>query len=180
MKAFFPAALAGALFLVAGCATTPKLASLAPVGPAPNAPPQPSGQGYLQVYSARPLADKNVNMREFFWDDYQASNQFPRTPAHTGYTIYTWDGRFLRKVTNASNRDEPQPTRVTLPPGLYQIKAEAKGDNPQPFTVRVPVLIEPGKTTMVHLEGNWQPERAFTDNEVVRLPNGEIVGWNAA
>ena len=179
MKSLLPTMLAGTLVLAAGCASNPRLASLPPVGPEPGSRSGPSRQGALEVYSARPLADQDVNMREYFWDDYLASNEFPRTPAHTGYAIYTGDGRFLQAVANASNPDDAQPTRVTLPPGLYQIQAQARGHDPQPVTVRVPVLIRPGQTTSVHLEGNWQPPGSFTERDVVRLPNGDIVGWNA-
>ncbi len=46
--------------------------------------------------------------------------------------------------------------------------------------VLLTVQIEPGKTTVVHLSGIWQPKRPYLNKQVVRLPDGQIAGWLAA
>jgi hypothetical protein len=44
--------------------------------------------------------------------------------------------------------------------------------------VTVPVVIQQGKTTIVHLDKNWwQPSKTDT-NQLVFLPDGEAVGWS--
>jgi hypothetical protein len=45
--------------------------------------------------------------------------------------------------------------------------------------VRVPVQIEKGETTVVHLDGDQESD-PVSETAAVRLPNGTIVGWRAA
>ena len=98
--------------------------------------------------------------------------------AHTGYVIRTENGKALKYVYNSRNPTDPQPTRVALPPGRYQIEAQAEEAGRNTVTVVLPVLIEPGKTTVAHLSGHWKPKVQFSDSDVVRLPDGQsLVGW---
>jgi hypothetical protein len=67
---------------------------------------------------------------------------------------------------------------VSLPSGNYKVVAEST-DYGQ---VRIPVLIQAGQTTRVHLEGkgSWKPKAApSSPDELVCFPNGEIIGWQA-
>ena len=99
-------------------------------------------------------------------------------PAHSDYTLLTATGSFIKEVRNARDELDPEPTVVPLPPGLYQIRADAEGPNGTE-EVRVPVLIQAGQTTRAHLMGDWKPRRHYEETDVVRLPDGEIAGWVA-
>ena|ERR1039458_3827673 len=92
--------------------------------------------------------------------------------------VYSSDGKLVRWVPNFIEGDftvEP-PTRVSLPPGLYTIKAEGG----QYGWVNVPVVIKSGHTTPVYLDGDRHSiDPLASQNNVVRLPNGEIIGWAA-
>jgi hypothetical protein len=70
-------------------------------------------------------------------------------PAHTDYTIATADDRVIERVSNATGTFASRPARVTLPAGEYHVRAQFKGGR----FVTVPVSIEPGKTTIVDLDG---------------------------
>jgi len=67
------------------------------------------------------------------------------------------------------------PRRVTLPAGRYLVKAQAKDY----FWVDVPVIIERGQTTRVHLDDNWKLPAETPKTELVSFPNGNPVGWQA-
>jgi hypothetical protein len=100
------------------------------------------------------------------------------TSDHSGYTIYSNDGRRIKWVPNSIEGDwtvEP-PTRVSLPPGMYKIRAEGG----EYGWVIVPVVIKSGKTTPVYLDGERHSidSLANLDNSV-RLPDGQVVGWAA-
>jgi hypothetical protein len=118
-------------------------------------------------------------MEERLWDDDLGKNEFRYDTAHTDCTIYSEGGRLLKRVRNARDRNDPEPTLVSLPPGRYEIQAGAE-DYAGTLEVRVPVVIQAGRTTVAHLSGGWKPQRQYTRNEVVRLPDGEIAGWLAA
>ena len=171
--------LTGALIWLVGCASPTKVAVLEPIGPRPAKRLNSPGDGHLQVYSAREQADIDPNMEERLWNDDLGKNEFRYDPAHTDYTIYSEGGRLLKRVRNAPDRNDPEPTLVSLPPGRYEILAEAE-DGAGTLEVRVPVVIQAGRTTTAHLSGGWKPQSQYTRNEVVRLPDGEIAGWLAA
>ena len=151
--------LAGALtvLVLSGCGTTSGLVALPPVGPQTAAVTETHGSGILQVYSARPLAVQDVNFEEFFANNDFGGNRFPHEPAHTDYTILTEEGRVFERVKNARNPDDAQPAAVTLPAGTYKVKAQAKYTDPGTVAVLVPVTIQPGQMTQVHLDGDWRP-----------------------
>ena len=171
--------LAGALIWLVGCASPTKVAVLEPIGPRPARRLPSPGDGRLQVYSAREQADIDVNMEERLWNNDFGKNEFRYDAAHTDYTIYSEGGKLLKRVRNARDRNDPEPTLVSLPPGRYEIQAEAE-DYAGTLEVRVPVVIQAGRTTAAHLSGGWKPHSHYTANEVVRLPDGEIAGWLAA
>ncbi len=149
---------AGSAILLTACVSCPPLP---PVGPSPVASSSSvPGTGTLVVYSAWSCFDTYL------------------TSDHSGYTIYSNDGKRIKWVPNSIEGDwtvEP-PTRVPLPPGTYKIKAEGG----EYGWVIVPVVIKRGETTPVYLDGERHSidSLASQDNSV-RLPNGEIVGWAA-
>jgi len=149
----------GSLGLLSACASY--YAPLPPVGPVPvisgSAAP---GCGSLVVYSAWSC-----------FDDYKTSD-------HSGYTIYSKDGKRVKWVPNFIEGDfvvEP-PTRVSLPAGFYKIKAEGGKYG----WVTVPAVIEEGRTTYVYLDGEAHAIDSLANRkDLVKLPDGEIVGWAA-
>jgi len=137
-----------------------------PVTITQRAGPQPPGLnppvGFLNVYSAT--------------TEYQESDNTYRYP-HTDYRIYTSDGRFLGWVSNSITRSDELSERVALPRGSYQIVAESETEG----TVRVPVVIRTGRTTVLHLERDkdWTPPPLAHDSDLVHLPNGQPIGLRA-
>jgi hypothetical protein len=76
---------------------------------------------------------------------------FDGTPYHLYYSDYevrSEDGALVRKVHNDSGSVIEGPVEVNLPAGKYRVHARANGYG----WVTVPVLIEAGKVTTVHLE----------------------------
>ncbi len=171
--------IASTALCLIGCASPARVGLLEPVGPAPaghdGAPPD----GSLQVYSARQRANVDINELEFRYNNDFGRNDFLYRPAHTDYTIYSSTGKLVEHVRNAQNRNDPQPALVTLPAGRYTIAARAE-INGSRMPVEVPVVIEPGRCTQAHLQGNWKPHHPFNNAQVVRLPDGQIAGWRAS
>lgn len=169
------------LICTVGCATDTRVALLKPVGPDPALAAQSSGPGYLQVYSARERAPIDLNTEDFLWNNDFGKNEFLHWTAHTRYSLYAPDGHLLQQVRNSTGMNDANPTAVKLSPGVYQVEAEAEDYNDVTLNVMVPVLIEPGLTTVVHLDGNSNTTipRKQSD-ELVRLPNGNIVGWQTS
>jgi hypothetical protein len=153
------AAVLTAAGMFASCATTP--VQLSAVGPEPPVIHSAFGEGSLVVFS-----------------DTEAKRLDKGLPfyVHKSYLVEDQNGKILRWVPNHLGDMDQSPQRVTLPAGAFQIVADSTGYG----RVRVPVVIEPGRTTEVHLDGNWkssdQPSNA---SDLVRLPNAEIVGWRA-
>jgi hypothetical protein len=144
--------------LLASCASTSKLTELDTVGPAPlrmSGAAAPS-EGSLKVYSLR--------------GSYNAEGVYYHP--HTAYTIYSSDNTRLKEVRNARFPHDEEPVAVGLPAGNYVVVALADGY----LRVRVPVVIESGQLTTLHLDSS---SRASADegSEWVRLPNGQAVGW---
>lgn len=146
-----------ASLLAAGCASTPVV--LAPVGPGPYAPATaaPSNTGSLQVYSALVARGEGDN---------------PEWYQHSHYYIEDRSGREKRYVDNNVGHYEKAPRTVHLTPGTYMVKAKASGNE----WVEVPVIIKRGETTILHLDGNWNPANAPT-TQIVSMPDGYAVGW---
>ena len=149
----------GSLSLISACASP--YAPLPPVGPAPTASAYTaSGPGTLVVYSAASCFN---NLYTF---------------DHSGYMVYGNDGKLVKWVPNFIEGDltvEP-PTRVHLPAGSYKVKAEGGRYG----WVVVPVVIKNGQTTPLYLDGERHSLDALANqNNTVRLPDGEIIGWAA-
>ena len=156
---YFVLKIASALLLV-GCATTPVF--LVPVGPNPISPPGPTADGALEVFSA--LQER------------RDGNEFDANPAwyqHTDYMIYSASGRRIRHVFNSVGHYAQSPRLVTMSPGRYLVNAEAKGF----LRVWVPVVVEPGRTTKIHLDAKWTPAAGIPTTELVSAPSGYPVGW---
>lgn len=144
--------------LLVSCASTSRFTELETVGPAPlRASAAPAAtDGLLKVYSLRGIYnDEGVLYHP-----------------HTAYTIYSSDNTRLKEVKNARYAHDEEPIAVNLPAGRYVVVALAENY----LRVRVPVLIEAGQLTTLHLElSNRPPDEDSSD--WVRLPNGKAVGW---
>lgn len=179
MRYAYSFAAASTLFWLVGCVSAPKTALVQPVGPAPTAASTGLKNGSLQVYSAREPSDISLNTVIWFWNDDFGKNDFLYEPAHTDYTIYSRSGKVLEHVRNARDYNDPQPALVAIPPGLYTVEAQAEEEGGGTINLTIPVEVEPGKCTTVHLGGDWKPSGHYRNPEVVRLPDGQIAGWRA-
>jgi hypothetical protein len=142
--------------LAASCASAPPTIVHDTVGPAFTAANQ-EHNGFLTVYSAT---------------EWTAYDDGPDLLSYTNYQIDAADGTLLQEVTNG----DYEPTRVTLPKGTYTVVAwsDTSGE------VSVPVAIEAGRTTVVHLEmeKDWKEASAGVRSaDLVRLPNGQPIGF---
>lgn len=114
--------------------------------------------------------------QEFLWNNQFGDNGFHYGLAHTDYTIYTPDGKVFQKVQNARGFDDPGPTVVSLPPGRYEVEAAAQDYG----TVNIPMVIEPGKLTVVNLQRTLNPVMASVDRkDAVVLGGDRIIGWRS-
>jgi hypothetical protein len=180
MKKIKAMAVAGALMWLVGCASPSRVTVLEPIGPSPRPQAQNSAEGRLKVYSARTVAEPD--MAAWQWDSEFGRNQILKlqyNPAHSDYAIYTQGGALVRRVSNARDASDGRPTVVSLAPGTYEVRALAEAAVGS-VEVGVPVVVQSGRTTGVHLVRGWKPHGRYTDREVVRLPNGQIAGWLAA
>ena len=165
MKIRFTLTLIMAVALFSGCATKKGGLALNTVGPASDQTTMAnSTNGTLIVYSAY-----EVNA------DFAGRDR--RSPVYSDYKILTGDGRLLRKVHNNSGTILQDAVPAELAPGKYQVVAPANGYG----HVTVPVMIETGRTTVLHLEGGgfWPDESVFNQTNAVRLPDGLIIGWRS-
>jgi hypothetical protein len=147
--------------LFAGCASQPVVVS--PVGPAPVSFNHVGERGYLRVFSA---TETHVIAENTYY--------YP----HTGYTIFDRSGAVVKYVRNHTGSTDESPALVSVPDGEYNVVAESESYG----RVTVPVVIEDGRTTVVHLDRNWRlaSKTTFTaiNKKLVRLPDGETVGWS--
>ena len=81
----------------------------------------------------------------------------------------------MKHVGNAIGRYEQAPLEVALQPGNYIVRSRANDY----LRVEVPVIIERGRTTRVHLDGDWKYPAGTQMRELVSLPDGNPVGWRA-
>ncbi|HVM60961.1 MAG TPA: hypothetical protein VMV72_08845 [Verrucomicrobiae bacterium] len=151
--------LAGAT-LAMSCALTTKPVVLGTVGPDPSAPASATATGFLKVYSAVKCYPYD---RQFYY-------------GHTDYGVYDTKGTRVRSVRNAASYHDLAPALVSLPAGRYDVVAWADGYE----LVKVPVVIRTGQLTEVNLEADRKPDvTATTEDSVVRMDDGRIVGWSA-
>lgn len=158
MKSVFFLLGTGLVSLLVGCSSTPVV--LAPVGPNPVGPESMVSQGNLEVFSSLVGRTEGDN---------------PTWYQHTDYYIYDLHGKTVRHVDNTIGYYAKAPCRVALPAGKYLVKAKANDFS----WVDVPVTIERGRTTRVHLADNWQVPTNTPQKELVSMPNGNPIGWRA-
>jgi hypothetical protein len=158
--------LVGVIPFLASCAAPP--IALAPVGPGPL-PGRASSvrTGYLQVFSSLEEQSDDQNQEN--------SGASPFWYQHTDYNIYDAKGKLVKHVDNTAGHYSTSPRRVSLRPGNYTVSARDK----EWRSVTVPVVIERGRTTKVHLDDNWQPPPGTKQTEVVSAPDGNPAGWRA-
>jgi hypothetical protein len=149
---------AGLVSLLTGCASTP--VALVPVGPNPAGIGSMASNGQLQVFSS--LAGRS-----------EGDN--PTWYQHTDYYIYSMQGKLMEHVDNTTGYYASTPPAIALAAGNYLVKAQAEDY----LWVDVPVVIERGRTTRVHMDDNWKPPAATPKRELVSMPNGNPVGWRA-
>ena len=154
----------GLILISAGCATTP--VALAPVGPNPNLHQSTTSMGGLQVFSS---------VEEKSDEQIEGGDGSPVWHQHTAFAVYALDGKLLKRVANITGHYTESPETVDLPAGRYLVKARAKDYD----LVTVPVLIERGRTTRVHLDDNWTLPAHTPRIDLVDMPNGIPVGWRA-
>jgi hypothetical protein len=146
--------------LLAGCASTP--VALDSIGPAPA---KPSGEyvptGWLRVYTATDAHEIGDNTYYY---------------THTGYRIYSEDGRLWKYIPNHTGDMDESVANVQIPEGNYRISAQSEAYN----FVSVPVIIRADKTTDIHLETTWKAPAGTPTNELVYLPDGYPVGWKSS
>jgi hypothetical protein len=150
------------ILLISGCATNQPRLVLDPVGPPPGMSSSGNSQGSLVVFSAFDPTGIHGMDRQ----------------AHTSYKILSGDGKLLQNVRNDPGNMVGGPTSVQLAAGSYHVVARANGYY---GVVTVPVVIQGGKVTVVHLEGggSWPNREEMIQANAVRLPDGRVVGWRA-
>jgi len=155
--------LLGVIPLMASCASQTIISDS--VGPNPLAGATSlAGTGYLRVFSEREPVTEGFD-----------AGANPTYYQHTDYRVYDERGKLVKYVGNTIGEYDPSPRLLSLASGRYIVKARAKDY----LTVEVPVVIEPGRTTSVHLDDLWKPPAEATANELVFEPDGNPVGWRA-
>jgi len=157
--AFFTIITSAGIGLLAGCASQP--VTLSPVGPGPEHHAFSDGTGYLRVYS-----DTETHV---------IGDGLPYYP-HTCYNIYDQNGVRVKFVPNHIGNMDESPTLVSVNAGNYNVVAQSSAYG----RVTVPVVIEGGRQTIVHLDRQWQPAKSAASNDLVRFPDGEAIGWSGA
>ena len=154
------AAILAATALMSACASNP--VALETVGPKPAKGIAMTGEGSLVVFTATEARRLDKTVPYY---------------VHSSYTINRKDGHKFKWVENHSGDMDSAPQLVTIPAGEYVIHANSEDYG----TVDVPVVIGGARTTEVYLDGTWGRHQHGTETaNLVRLPNGHIVGWSAS
>ena len=96
--------------------------------------------------------------------------------SYTSYSVYDAAGRRVRTVLNRAGHTDQRAMIIALPSGRYRVVARAEGYG----MVTVPVVISALTLTEVCLERGGLPgTETAAASEVVRLPEGPVVGWRA-
>lgn len=152
-----PLTLAGAFSLI-GCASPQTLTVNEPVGPGKS---ETGKVGALQVFTVTERHQDGDN-----------TYYYP----HTSYLVYNEQGKKVRFVPNHVGTMDEKPSLVLLPSGEYIVVAEAEGYG----RVRIPVVVKPSRTTVLHLERGWEPPAYAKSSELARMPDGQAIGWRSA
>lgn len=145
------------MFMLAGCASAPVILS-SPVGPNHYGRPDGTENGRLEVFSSM---------------EGQIEGDNPTWFQHTDYRILTAKHQPFKHVWNKVGYYTQEPRVVSLPAGKYLVDAQSTDF----FSVEVPVVIQQGKLTTVHLDGKWMPPAGASKAEIIYLPQGCAVGW---
>jgi len=129
---------------------------LGPVGPAPLSLAARVPKGYLQIYTETETVQEGDNMYYY---------------PHTDCSACANNGTLVTRVRSAIGRRDGNPAVAALPVGIYHVKA---------LGLLVPVIIQRGKMTMVHLDGDWRPDRPreeIEDEDLVQTARDGAIGW---
>jgi hypothetical protein len=165
MKNFSLICTLAAGVLISGCATHKGNLTFATVGPVQSDLKMPdAATGTLVVYSA---FKRNA--------DFDTSD--PTHPEHSDYKILNTDGSLARNVHNVTKTVFEDAVPVSLSPGKYEVVARANGYG----FLTIPVRVDAGQKTVVHLEGGgfWPDDSVFNETNAVRLPDGQVIGWKS-
>jgi hypothetical protein len=148
--------------ILSGCSSPPAVVQ-APVGPNPFGATQSGPQGTLEVFSAT-VQENNVGYETPYYE-------------RTSYDIYDGSGNMIKRVRD-NNRGEYRalPLREQLAPGTYKVKALAAVGTGE--WLMIPVVIDAGKTTEVHLNGHWTPPNDVPGKALVYTPQGRPLGYS--
>ena len=145
--------------LLLGCATT--RVAVAPVGPNPAGSITPMANGQLEVFSAeRARRDGNELDPNPVWFQ------------HADYDVFNQQGKWIEHVFNTMGHYAEAPRVIQLPVGSYVVKAQASGY----LRLAVPVVIEQGRTTRVHLDASWKPLDQHSEDGIGASPRGLLRG----
>jgi hypothetical protein len=148
-----------AAVILSSCATAPPLV-LQTIGPDPQFGSR-GKEGALQVFTATQTVP--VGGMDYY--------------PHTGYRIYTPEGKFFRYVRNNAGVTDQSPTAVKLPVGNYYLTAMSEGFG----VVKVPFQVKGSQMTFIVLDNSRLQDLAGAkDDQVVRMPNNRVAGWRAA
>ena len=173
-------AMSSIMVWVAGCASAQKVVVRDTVGPCHRVASGGASQGTLLVYSARERAPLDINTEVFFWNADFGKNEFLYGTARSDYTIFGGDGMVVKQVRNGRDVSGKMPAPVKLAPGRYTIEAEAEEDGGMTMTVLIPLVVEAGQITTVHLEPTSETSGEATDpSHAVMLADGRIIGCRA-
>jgi hypothetical protein len=151
--------LAGILFLGAGVTTNMNSATINRVGPCAGPPATQSGEGALVVYSCWDVSEAA---------DYDYAGRAP-------YDVFAKTDTFLRHVKNDAGGFDRNPVKLSLSAGEYTVSSFVSGTG----QLRVPVLIQPGQTTTVYLDGSGNRlKKSPRVESLVYLPDGDVAGCN--
>jgi len=142
-----------------GCVSQP--VALNTVGPAPLHHDSFGPEGYLKVFS-----DTETHV----------IGDGPAYYPHTGYNVYDPAGKRVIYVANHLGNMDETPMTVSMPSGQYNVVAESSSYG----RVTVPVVIRPNRTTIIRLDRSGRPSKDGSTNSLVRLPNGEVVGYGGS
>jgi hypothetical protein len=155
------------------CATNGPAAAEPNADSAPSAAPAPDVAGEPKAAAPASSSSRNGDL-VVYSATYSPTLEQSEYPAHTNYTIATVHDQVIEHVTNATGSFNSRPARVSLPAGEYHVRAQYNGGR----FVSFPVVIEPDKTTVVDLDGE-AISQGRAAREMVRLPDGRVVGWSA-
>ena len=138
------------------CASLCGCAASAPLAQMPQLDTSGPGFGDLMVYSAT----------------FAPTLEEGEYPAHTDYTIATVADQPLQHITNQTGSFDKRPATVSLASGEYHVRAQYQRGG----FITVPVTIEPGKTTILDLDGT---PASLGSSDPIRLPDGTLAGWRS-